>query len=495
MVESERDKRWANGDGYNRYITKELTSFRKKAWKEQILKHLPKDVPLNILDVGTGPGFFACILSEEGHHVTAIDKSDGMLACARENAASLAVSPLYLKMDINQLCFADDSFDIIVTRNVTWTLEHPEEVYANFKRILKPGGKLLIYDANWHMHFFDEALMERVRAREQRHLEKYGSSEVVSGNDKEYFLTLPPSNTDRPQWDHLTLSRLGFIVEVEEDIGRWLYEDWEKELYGESPLFEVLAIKPEMSEDKTRVKSYWQKRAASFGFDASDEALKECQNRINGHLPEGRLKVLDAGTGPGFIATVFALLGHEVTGVDLCSKMIEQAKANTEQLGLSLTFLCTDAGELPFEDNTFDVIVSRNVIWALTNPVEVLESWRRVLKPGGTLMYFDGNHYYYLFNEDDRKARDAYIARHGLVHDAPVGVDFSEMERAAKSLPLSKENRPDWDINILPTLGFEVTYIELKSPQDKEKEQEISSSCYYNTFMMVAKKLPDNLDN
>lgn len=255
MVESERDKRWADGEGYNHYIKNELSSFRKRAWKEQICKHFPKGVTLNVLDVGTGPGFFACILEEEGYKVTAIDKSDGMLACARENASKLDVYPLFIQMDVNKLYFPDDSFDVIVTRNVTWTLEYPEEIYTQFKRVLKPDGLLLIYDANWHMHFFDDELMERVRAREKNHLEKYGFPELVSVDDKDYFLTLPLSNTKRPQWDVEVLKCLGFSVETEEDIGRQVYEEREKELFGESPLFEICAINQATSEDKVTVQS------------------------------------------------------------------------------------------------------------------------------------------------------------------------------------------------------------------------------------------------
>lgn len=69
-------------------------------------------------------------------------------------------------------------FDVIISRNVTWTMEHPEEVYTQFKRVLKPGGRLPIYDANWHMHYYDDEMMKRVCARERRHFEKYGSREV-----------------------------------------------------------------------------------------------------------------------------------------------------------------------------------------------------------------------------------------------------------------------------------------------------------------------------
>jgi hypothetical protein len=197
--------------------------------------------------------------------------------------------------------------------------------------------------------------MQRVRAREQRHFEKYGKREVVASDDSlEYFRDLPLSNIIRPQGDVTTLTRLGFHVSTEEDIGRTVYEAWEKELYGESPLFEICAIKGGMSEEKARVKNYWQKRSSTFGFSLEADSLNAWGGRIRKHLPEGPLKVLDAGTGTGFMAAVMASLGHEVTGVDLCSRMIERARENAKAEGLRINFLCTDAGELPFEDGAFD---------------------------------------------------------------------------------------------------------------------------------------------
>ena len=240
----DRAKRWSDGEDYNRYIIEELNSFRKNAWKKQITDHFNEKKGLHILDVGTGPGFLACILAEEGHKVTAIDNSEGMLSHAKENALSLGVSPEFLLMDVNVLSFSDDTFDIIVTRNVTWTLEYPERVYEEFRRILKPQGMLLIYDANWHLHFYDDELMKKVRQREQDYFEKYGRREVVCEDDKEYFDSAPLTRIFRPIWDiGILKDKMGMKVSVQEDIGQYLYEQWEKELYGESPLFEICAVK------------------------------------------------------------------------------------------------------------------------------------------------------------------------------------------------------------------------------------------------------------
>lgn len=243
MSDNKMQKPWGDGEDYNRYIVSELSSFRKNAWKKQIGDHLKGKSGLRILDVGTGPGFYACILSEEGHQVTAIDYSDGMLECAKANAKNLNIQCDFRKMDINQLVFQKEEFDVIVTRNVTWTLQFPEQVYNEFQRILKPEGLLLIYDANWHLHFYEEERLKRVREREERHFQKYGCREIVAMEHREFFATAPLTSTLRPAWDKGILEGIGMEVTIQEDIGENVYEEWEKELYGESPLFEICARK------------------------------------------------------------------------------------------------------------------------------------------------------------------------------------------------------------------------------------------------------------
>ncbi|MCO5385273.1 class I SAM-dependent methyltransferase [Desulfosporosinus sp.] len=235
-IKEYRKDQWENGDSYLEYINEELSGFRKQAWKDQILAHFCSDRPLKILDVGTGPGFFACILSEEGHLVTGIDRSQGMLSNAINNAKRLNVYPIFYKMDINDLKFEDNTFDAVISRNVTWTLERPAEVYSQFKRILKPGGKLLIYDANWHMHFYDEELMKQVRRNEREYLNIYHRERKVASDDTRWFIDLPLSNTYRPQWDVKALREMGFEdIIIAENIGEKVYEEWEKGLYATAP--------------------------------------------------------------------------------------------------------------------------------------------------------------------------------------------------------------------------------------------------------------------
>ena len=467
MNAAERAKRWSSGEGYNRYITSELNSFRKEAWKEQIGKLLDGD-DLRILDVGCGPGFFSCILSEMGHKVTGIDSSEGMLSFARANAEKLNVNPTYFIMDINSIDFPDDTFDIVISRNVTWTLEHPGEVYAEFKRLLKPGGKLIIYDANWNMHFFDDVLYKKVKQREEDHFKKYGTKEIISNGDMEYLATAPLTSTMRPQWDIKTLKALDMDVDVEEDVGRNVYEEWEKELYAESPLFCVCAVKGERRELTEDMHTYWQERSKTYIFDP--ENFKQTQDTVRPFLNEGIKRVIDIGTGPGFMAAAFADMGMEVTATDLCSEMIAKAKKNFESLGLKGEFVVTEADELPFDDDSFDMLVCRNVTWALPNPEKTLKTWKRVLRHGGLLFYTDGNYYNYFFDDEIRKLKERCSKEYEKDHEPeklPGTPGFNLCDETAKELPLSPLKRPEeWDDIALPKEGFLILRKEVRYPQN-----------------------------
>lgn len=133
--------------GYSNIVQDDFHSPRREIWTDLILSGAPQKGPMEILDVGTGPGVFATILSLAGHHLTGIDISPKMLEQAKANSARYGVSPTYLLMNSQELTFAENSFDMIVSRDVVWIMEHPEEVYASWLRILKPGGRIVVFDS------------------------------------------------------------------------------------------------------------------------------------------------------------------------------------------------------------------------------------------------------------------------------------------------------------------------------------------------------------
>ena len=82
-------------------------------------------------------------------------------------------------------------------------------------------------------------------------------------------------------------------------------------------------------------------------------------------LPPGTREVLDLGTGSGNVALLLAADGYDVTGIDLSSGMLAQARAKVESHPHPPTFLEADAADPPFPHGTMDAIVSRYLLWTL----------------------------------------------------------------------------------------------------------------------------------
>ena len=91
-------------------------------------------------------------------------------------------------------------------------------------------------------------------------------------------------------------------------------------------------------------------------------------------------KILDIGTGTGILPMNMKCYGGEYTGVDLSSKMIEQAKA----LVPDISFICADAHNLPFENDSFDVVTALQC-WVYFDKEKLLPELHRVLKKDGSL--------------------------------------------------------------------------------------------------------------
>ncbi|ODA43110.1 methyltransferase domain-containing protein [Desulfosporosinus sp. BG] len=106
------------------------------------------------------------------------------------------------------------------------------------------------------------------------------------------------------------------------------------------------------------------------------------------------LKILDVGTGTGFLALLLAELGHKVKGVDISEGMMSEAKRKAEMKGLPIQFSYGDAENLDEPDNTYDLVINRHILWTMQYPEKAIQEWIRVLKPGGKLVIMDGDWFY-----------------------------------------------------------------------------------------------------
>ena len=100
-------------------------------------------------------------------------------------------------------------------------------------------------------------------------------------------------------------------------------------------------------------------------------------------------RILDVGTGPGYLPLQISesLPGSEVIGIDVSEDMIRVARKNAE--GKNVKFLVGDANKMPFEDDSFDLVVSTGSLHHWRNPVNVLNEIYRVLRPGRKALIYD----------------------------------------------------------------------------------------------------------
>lgn len=210
---------------------------------------------------------------------------------------------------------------------------------------------------------------------------------------------------------------------------------------------------------KEAIERHWSSDANNYNKSIkitlkSEETKRHWQEIFTEALGKGRLKVLDVGTGPGIVAFLLAELGHDVTGVDFSQGMIRNAFKNRESLGLPVDFRIGDAEKLPFGDNTFDAVVSRYVLWTVTDPMKAIIEWKRVLKPGGKVVIVDGNWHH---GENTIKRRFWHALSLFLIavteRKNPLTHEFNA--ELKKDLWSIKADRPEADRRFLKQSGFE----------------------------------------
>jgi len=103
--------------------------------------------------------------------------------------------------------------------------------------------------------------------------------------------------------------------------------------------------------------------------------------------------ILDLGTGPGYLPIEIVKRSEsiKVHGIDLSRKLIDMARINALKAGVSerLKFEKGNAAELPFDGNSYDMVISTGMLHMLKDPIKVLSECYRVLKPGGEAWIYD----------------------------------------------------------------------------------------------------------
>jgi len=121
---------------------------QRQAW-QSVLRTWTGEPPLQTLDVGCGSGVVSILLAELGHDVAGIDVSREMLERAREKSRSGGHSIEFRRGDAEALDAPDETYDLVTGRHLIWTLPSPERAIREWRRVTRPGGRIVLVEGHW----------------------------------------------------------------------------------------------------------------------------------------------------------------------------------------------------------------------------------------------------------------------------------------------------------------------------------------------------------
>jgi len=144
------------------------------------------------------------------------------------------------------------------------------------------------------------------------------------------------------------------------------------------------------------VEQFWSRNAAMFD-ESADHGLTDPRVRaawrdaLTSWLPDTPATVADLGCGTGSLSLLAAELGCKVHGIDLSLAMIDIAKDKAAASGaINAQFDVGDASEPSIEPSSLDVVMTRHLLWTLTDPAQALERWAKLLRPTGRAILIEG---------------------------------------------------------------------------------------------------------
>lgn len=231
-----------------------------------------------------------------------------------------------------------------------------------------------------------------------------------------------------------------------------------------------------------RIKYYWEQRSSDFARQSFAEMQNEkfslWTNELKQVMGERTgLQILDVGTGSGYMALLLASAGNKVTGIDLCDNMINSAKALRDVLKLEADFLVNDAQQLPFADNSFDLLITRNLTWTLPNLEKAYNEWYRVLRPEGILVNFDAD-----FGEKDFVVSASNSVAKSRLHGDLDSEQIQECNDIKNALEVSAHRRPVWDAELLIKTGFSKVIMDLALGSRINKAQKVKTQGMFGLY-------------
>lgn len=356
------------------YWDKRASSFDKdhdtedlNAWKTELSRLLGFDRSKNVLDIGTGSGFVANMTSALGFPSLGVDISVGMMENGVRHAETQGVGTFYMKVPEVELPFMDGSIDNIVNCRLIWTMIASNDMVSEWLRVLRPGGQVLCFNRLDPVNGLKKADGKRF---------DYGDEEVSNALDIDQATTAELIDLfERNGYENVHVEHLPGLT-----LPGFDYEDW----------YVLVARKPYTARHRAELgmAAYWDDAAHRYDGGHMIADIPVWKTVLEGLVgTDKEAAILDVATGTGMIACTLGECGYtDVTGVDLSEMMMRVAIDRAREKQLDIPFIYGNAMELPFPDDSVDVVMSCRLLWTLNEPKAALAEWMRVLKPGGRIV-------------------------------------------------------------------------------------------------------------
>ncbi len=131
---------------------------------------------------------------------------------------------------------------------------------------------------------------------------------------------------------------------------------------------------------------------AKWGIDFGEIGQAQVSSKVRkalGHAPGRYARSLEIGSGTGYFTLNLMLAGviGEATCTDISPGMLAALSANADRLGLDVTTVPSDAEQLPFEEESFDLVIGHAILHHIPDLGQAFREFARVLAPGGTVLF------------------------------------------------------------------------------------------------------------
>ncbi len=216
---------------------------------------------------------------------------------------------------------------------------------------------------------------------------------------------------------------------------------------------------------RDEIRDYWSARAPTFDQQVGHEIFSEAERQAWRELflrhlgPGAGRRALDLASGTGVISHLLDGLGFDVTGLDWSDAMLARARAKADACGARIRFVIGDAERTLEKPESYDVIVTRHLVWTLVDPSAAFREWHALLRPGGKLLIVDGDFVSDTLVRRMIRAFERLTGRGSTAAHAPDHMRETH-ERILRQVYFAKGARASEVVGLLRQAGFAETAVD-----------------------------------